>query len=139
MAFTAIAAEHAHGLIPPGSKIYVDSNNGFDIFIDAALKGKTDLQLVTRPEDADYILDSSVFHSGEFVATQKVAVAYRTSEAAFKLTSRDGNIVWAYAVTKGLMGRGKQSVAEACAKHLNEAVIRQKHGQIASRISKVTP
>jgi hypothetical protein len=109
--------------IPAGSKIYVDSNNGFDIFILAAFQEKrVSAQLVSSADKADYILDSSLFHSNEAVATEKAAGTYRISEAAFKLTSKSGDIVWAYAATKGMLSRGKQSVAEACAKHLKEII-----------------
>jgi hypothetical protein len=109
--------------IPAGSKIYVDSNNGFDIFILAAFQAKrVSAQLVSSSDKADYILDSSLFHSHEAVATEKASGTYRISEAAFKLTSKSGDIVWAYAATKGMLSRGKQSVAEACAKHLKEII-----------------
>ena len=109
--------------VPSDSKVFVDSNNGFDTFILAALQSKqVHLKLVSSAEKADYVLDSSLFHTGEFVATPKFASTGRTSEAAFKLTSKSGDIIWAYAVTKGMLSRGKQSVAEACAKHLREIV-----------------
>jgi hypothetical protein len=109
--------------IPAGSTIYVDTNNGFDTFVLAALQSKrVPLRLVSSRENADYVLDSSLFHTGELVATPKFAVAGRISEAAFKLTAKSGDIIWAYAVTKGLLTAGKQSVAEACAKHLKEIV-----------------
>jgi hypothetical protein len=108
-------------IAPAGSSIFVDSNNGFDIFIQAAFQAKhLNVRLVSSPDKADYVLDSSLFHTQEFLATQKAAGTYRTSEAAFKLTSKSGDIVWAYAVTKGVLSRGKQSVAEACAKHLRD-------------------
>jgi hypothetical protein len=109
--------------IPAGSTVFVDTNNGFDIFILAALQDKgVPLQLVSSAEKAEYVLDSSLFHTSEFVATGRFASTGRTSEAAFKLTRRSGEVVWAYAVTKGILSRGKQSVAEAFAKHLGEVV-----------------
>jgi hypothetical protein len=90
-------------MIPAGSKIYVDSNNGFDLFILAAFQAKhLNAQLVSSSEKADYILDSSLFHSNEVAATEKAAGTYRVSEAAFKLTSKSGEIIWAYAATKGM-------------------------------------
>lgn len=112
-------------LIPKDSTIFVDSNNGFEIFIQAAFQAKhVRVKLVTSRNDADYVLDSSLFHSQEFAATEKVAGTYRTSEAAFKLTSKAGDVIWAYAATKGMLSRGggKQSVAESCAKHLREVI-----------------
>lgn len=71
------------------------------------------------------MLDSAPFHTNRVVVTSTFATAGQTSAAAFKLTSQtSGAIVWAYAVTKGLLGRGNQSVAEACAKHLKDMVAR---------------
>lgn len=121
LAVTCLSARHPQPKIPPGSKVYVDSNSGFDMFILAAFRAKeVPLQFVSSSDKADYILDSSLFHSQEFAATRQAAGTYRISEAAFKLTSKAGEIVWAYAATKGMFSRGKQSVAEACAKHLKE-------------------
>ncbi len=123
LASPSIAATHKGVTIPAGSSLFVDSNNGFDTFILAAFQNKrVPLKLVSSADKADYILDSSLFHTGEIVATPKYATTGRTSEAAFKLTSKSGDIVWAYAVTKGIFSRGKQSVAEACAKHLKDIV-----------------
>ena len=120
---SSIAATRKGVTIPAGSSLFVDSNNGFDTFILAAFQNKrVALKLVSSADKADYILDSSLFHTGEFVATPKLATTGRTSEAAFKLTSKSGDIIWAYAVTKGIFSRGKQSVAEACAKHLKDIV-----------------
>jgi hypothetical protein len=115
------------GSIPAGSTIYVDTNNGFDIFILAAFQEKrVPLKLASSRENADYILDSSLFHDSGLIATEKVASTYHISEAAFKLTGKSGDVIWAYAATKGMLSRGggKQSVAEACAKHLKEHVVR---------------
>jgi hypothetical protein len=79
---------------------FIDSNNGFDTFILAALQSKhVQLKVVSSVDKADYVMDSSLFHSDEFVATPKFASTGRTSEAAFRLTSKSGDIVWAYAVT----------------------------------------
>jgi hypothetical protein len=110
--------------IPAGSKIYVNSNNGFEIFIQAAFQSKhVKAVIVSTPEQADYILESSIFHAQEATATQKIAGTYILSEAAFKLTSKSGEVIWAYAATKGPFSHGpKQAVAEACAKHLKEII-----------------
>jgi hypothetical protein len=125
LALVCAAAHHQKITVPPGSTVYVDTNNGFDIFILAAFQEKhVPLQVVPTREKAEYILDSSLFHDAGFVATTKAAGTYRISEAAFKLTAKNGDIVWAYAATKGMLSRGggKQSVAEACAKHIKALV-----------------
>jgi len=121
LALFCFAARHDKQTIPAGSTVYVDTN----IFIIAAFQEKhVPLKIVSSREKADYVLDSSLFHAGGLVATEKAASTYRISEAAFKLTTKDGDVVWAYAATKGMLSRGggKQSVAEACAKHLKELV-----------------
>ncbi len=107
-------------IIGQGSSVYVNSNKGFDIFILAAFGNKhVSLKFVSTPEQVDYILDSSLFHDDGFVATRGSATTYQISEAALKLTSKTGNVAWAYAATKGLFsGSGKKAVAEACAKQL---------------------
>jgi hypothetical protein len=120
---SCFAAKIQTGSIPVGSAVYVDTNNGFDMFVLAAFQSKrVPLRLVSSRENADYVLDSALFHTGELVATPKFAATGRISEAAFKLTSKSGDVIWAYAVTKGMLTAGKQSVAEACAKHLKEIV-----------------
>jgi hypothetical protein len=122
----ALSSDAAHKeaiTIPAGSNVFVDSNNGFDTFILAAFQSKhLRVNLVSSVDKADYILDSSLFHTNEAMATKSYATTGRTSEAAFKLTSKSGDIIWAYAVTKGIFSRGKQSVAEACAKHLKDII-----------------
>jgi hypothetical protein len=114
------ADKNLDGKIPADSKIYVNANNGFDIFLSAAFRSKgVRLQLTPSPDKADYILDSSLFRSREWLETQRSG---SVEEAAFKLVSRSGYTVWAYAVTKGYITRGMQSIAEACAKHLRNCV-----------------
>ena len=51
LALSCLGAER--NAIPPGSKIYVDSNNGFDIFILAAFQAKqVNAQLVSSADKA---------------------------------------------------------------------------------------
>lgn len=115
-------AQQKKKLIPAGSTLYVDTNNGFDIFILAAFTAKdVPIKLVATKDQADFILDSTVFHDTEFIAGAKAAGTYKVSEAAFKLTNKAGDIIWAYAAMKGLGTKGgKQSVSESCAKHIKD-------------------
>ena len=118
----AIAKQPARPL-PSGATIYIDTNNGFDMFLMAAFQEKNvALKIVTKPEQADYIMDSTIFHSHDLLATNGAAMTGHSAEAAVKLTSKSGDLIWAYAVTKGLLHRGNQSVAEAFAKHLKDLI-----------------
>jgi hypothetical protein len=94
------------------------------MFLMAAFHEKdVPLKIVSTLDKADYTLDSTIFQTPETIIVKSTAKSGRTSEAAMKLTdNKTGEVVWAYAVTKGIMSRGSQSVAEACAKHLNEIV-----------------
>ena len=125
---TKAAIKRAYGCraIPADSKIYIDTNNGFDIFILAAFQAKgVRLKLTSKRDAADFIMDSSLFHDTGFIASGKTAGTYRISEAAFELKNKDGDIVWGCAASKGLFSRGgKQSVAEACAKHVKNCIER---------------
>jgi Adenylylsulphate kinase len=60
---------------------FIDSNNGFDTFILAALQSKhVQLKVVSSVDKADYVMDSSLFHTDEFVATPKFASTGRTPD-----------------------------------------------------------
>ena len=145
------ASPSQQGTIRPGSAVYVDSDNGFDIFIMAAFQAKhVPLRVVSSPDKADYTLHCEVFRVFSAVVatkattttrasevgepppssrdasgsaeTKSVATAGgRTSEVAVKLISKSGDLVWAYAVTKGITVRN-QPFAEAIAKHLKDVV-----------------
>lgn len=122
-----------------GKTVFVSTNNGFDVFIEAGFFNKhVPLKIVSSPRKADYVLDSVLFHSNQPLAdvTERSPVA--RAESAVKLTDqKTGVVVWAYEVTKGsgphmpviypglidvFSSRGKQSVSEAIAKHLRWAI-----------------
>jgi hypothetical protein len=58
----------------------------------------------------------------EAIVVKSTAKSGRASEAMKLRDIKTGEVIWAYAVTKGIMSRGSQSVAEACAKHFKELV-----------------
>lgn len=116
--------------IPSGSAIYVDSNNGFDIVIAEAFKAKRlPIRVVASPAKAGYTLDSTAFHGSAGVETKRFATTARTSDVTMTLTDKAGAVVWAFAVTKGIMAQGDQSVAEACAKHLRDYIANDPAGK----------
>jgi hypothetical protein len=110
--------------IPAGSKIYVEAEKGFDTYITAALdKKKVPLVVVADKEKADFVLAAaSSFEEKSFAS--KVFLGHRdSSDATMKLVNvKSGEVVFAYSVHKKNSARGNQSTAEACAKHLKEAM-----------------
>jgi TolB-like protein len=110
--------------IPAGSKIFVDADKGFDIYLDAALQKKNvPVKVMEDKDKADYILTGSSLHEDKNWAS-KIFLGHRdTSEATVKLVdAKSGELVWAYAVHKKNSVHGNQSTAEACAKHLKDAI-----------------
>ena len=110
--------------IPAGSRIYVDAEKGFDAYLTAALgKKKVPVAVVADKEKADYVLEGLSTHEEKGWAS-KVFLGHRdTSEATIKLIDiKSGEVVYAYAVHKKNSVRANQSTAEACAKHLKEAI-----------------
>ena len=75
------------------------------------------VRLVSEPERAEYVLATSVLPGSEETGKR----GERISEATFRLTSKSGDVVWAYVETKGTLSpSGRQSVAEDCAKHMRD-------------------
>lgn len=111
-------------VIPSGSKVFVESSDGFDIYLAAAFqKKKVPLVVVSDREKADFILEAQSRHEEKGWAS-KIFLNHRdTSEAAVRLIrASDGEVVWAYAVHKKNSVRAHQSTAEACAKHIKEMI-----------------
>lgn len=110
--------------IPAGSKVFVDAEKGFDTYLAAALQKKNvPVTVVADKDKADYVLTGSSMHEDKNWAS-KIFLGHRdTTEATVKLIDlKSGEIVWAYAVHKKNSVRGNQSTAEACAKHMKDAV-----------------
>jgi len=117
----AFAAEY----VPAGSRIYIEPADGFDTFLTAALDRKhVPLIVTSKREAADYEV-SSVSET-EKTTWAKVIFLKQTGskeEASMKVVNiKTGDVVFAYAVHKRNSVHGKQSSAEACAKHLKEIV-----------------
>jgi hypothetical protein len=125
LSVTAVFAADKAIAIPAGSKLYVVPNEGFDTFLTAALnKKKVPLTIVTDKDKADYIVESTT--QSEKAGWAKVIFTGRTGsaeEASIRIINvKTSEVVFAYAVNKGNSVHGKQSSAEACAKHLKEVV-----------------
>jgi hypothetical protein len=112
--------------IPAGSKIWIESADGFDTFLTAAItKKKVPVMVVADREKADFEITAAT--ASEKTSWAKVIFLSQTGsneEASMKVVNRQtGAVVFAYSVHKRNSARGKQSSAEACAKHMKEIVV----------------
>lgn len=144
--FAQIAAA---GPIPPGSRVVIAPMGGFETYFAAAVREKkVPITLTLDKESAQYFIVSTdtewqgfVYgaggsanwsQSGGSASYGAAASSTRGLEASIMLIDANTkDVVWAYEVHKSSHGglllgtmaaRGKQSVAEACAKHLKEFI-----------------
>ena len=111
-------------MIERGSKFYVaPMEGGFDTFLVAAFVNKqVPVTVVTDRSKADYEITG--ISNSEKAGWAKML--FMGSDSSRELASikvvelKTGEVVYGYAVHKGNSVRGKQSAAEACAKHLKE-------------------
>jgi hypothetical protein len=109
-----------------GSKVYVaPMEGGFDTFLVAAIvKKQVPVTVVTDKTKADYEI-SGIAESEKAGWAKMLFMGSQQSRelASVKVVEvKSGDVVYGYAVHKGNSYRGKQSAAEACAKHLKEKI-----------------
>lgn len=122
-AFAGRAQEQSR--IAPGSRIYIEAADGFDTYLAAALeKKKVPLTIVDSKDKADYDLSGvSDQQKAGWAKTVFTGQIHSDDQASVKLTDiKTGTVVFAYAVNKKNTMHGRQTAAEACAKHLKEAM-----------------
>jgi hypothetical protein len=112
--------------IERGSRIYVDPmDGGFDTFLVAAIvKKQVPVTVVTNKTKADYEI-SGIAESDKAGWAKMLFMGSEqsTEMASVKIVElKSGDVVFGYAVHKGNSYRGKQSAAEACAKHLKNKI-----------------
>jgi len=118
--------QDANASIPAGARVFIAPiEGGFDIYLAAAMhKKEVPIVLVADKSKADYEL-SGVTES-EKAGWAKVVFWGNTSsseQASVKIVNlKTGIVSWGYNVNKSSSARGKQSSAEACAKHLKEKI-----------------
>jgi hypothetical protein len=110
--------------IERGSKFYVaPMEGGFDIFLVAAfVKKQVAVTVVTDRSKADYEI-TGIAESEKATWAKMLFMGSQQSRelASVKVVYlKSGEVVYGYAVHKGNSYKGKQSAAEACAKHLKE-------------------
>ncbi|HKW32245.1 MAG TPA: hypothetical protein VJN92_04525 [Candidatus Acidoferrum sp.] len=112
--------------IERSSRIFIAPiEGGFDTFLAAAIiKKQVPVLVVTDRAKADY--EISGIASTEKAGWAKMlfmGVDNSNDMASIKVVEIKSNeVVYGYSVRKGNSARGKQSAAEACAKHLKEKI-----------------
>jgi hypothetical protein len=119
------AAFAAERTIPEGSKVFIAPMGGFETYVKAAIeKKKVPVTLVEQRDAADYELSGTAESQKASTAKKVIMLDWHSKEqASIKLTDiKSSEVVFAYSVHKASSAHGKQSSAEACAKHLKEVV-----------------
>jgi hypothetical protein len=120
--------QDANAKIPAGSRLFIGPiEGGYDIYLSAAMhKKEVPVVIIADKSKADFEL-SGVSES-EKAGWAKTLFWGNTStaeQASVKIVNlKTGTVVWGYNVNKGSSARGKQSSAEACAKHLKDKIER---------------
>lgn len=120
---TSAADEALH--IPKGAKVYIAPMEGFETYLSAALmKKEVPLSIVASKDAADFeITGNSETQKAGWAKTIMTGNGRADERGSITVTNlKSGVIVYAYAADKGSAFRGKQSVAESCAKHLKERI-----------------
>jgi hypothetical protein len=112
--------------LPRGAKIFIAPvEGGFENYLAAGLiKKQVPVTIVASREKADYEI-SGVAESEKAGWAKMLFLGSQASkeQAGIKvLNIKTQEVVFAYAVNKSNSARGKQSAAEACAKHLKEKI-----------------
>jgi hypothetical protein len=112
--------------IPKGAKIFIAPvEGGFENYLAAGLQKKqVPVVIVANREKAEYEI-SGVAESEKAGWAKMLFLGSTASreQAGIKVMNiQTQEIVFAYAVHKSNSARGKQSAAEACAKHLKEKI-----------------
>jgi len=122
LCLTAAAAE---GTIPAGSKIYIAPMGGFETYLKAAIQKKKVAILIVDQRDAAEFEISGVADSEKASTAKKIIRLdwHSKEQASIRVANiQSSELVFAYSVHKESSAHGKQSSAEACAKHLKEAI-----------------
>src|SRR5260221_2337550 len=114
----------------PGAKVCVNPMpDGFDSILKSALaKKKVPLVIVENKDDADFEIKGTS-ETQKAGAAKKVFLGswHSDEQASISVASlKSGEIVFAYSANKKNSAHGKQTSAEACAKHLKEELDKKK-------------
>ena len=114
-------------MIPVGAKVFIDQMGGYETYIKAAIdKKKVPVTVVESRDQADFEISGAAESQKAGAAKILLSGSWHSSEeASIKVTSiKTSVIAFAYSVHKANSAHGKRSSAEACAKHLKDAMHR---------------
>ncbi len=115
--------------IPKGAKVFVAPiAGGYDTYLkDAITKKKVPVEIVASRDQADYEITGTA--ESEKASTAKKVILgnwHSREEASITVSNiKSAEVVWAYSVHEEASTHGQRSSAEACAKHLKEAIEKQ--------------
>jgi hypothetical protein len=119
-------AETKKVTIPAGSAVYLASMpDGFDTYLKAAMENKkVPLKIVLTREESLYEITGTSETQKAGAAKRIIRLNWHSAEqASISIADlKSGEVVYAYSVNKESSAHGKQSTAEACAKHIKEIV-----------------
>lgn len=123
--FTVCQAQKPQtGHIAPNSHVFIEPMDGFENYLSAAiLKKKVPILITDDKAKADYIITGT--SHVEKAGWAKTIFISPKSAASASITMKDaktGDLAFAYSVDKSNSARANQSTAEACAKHLKNAI-----------------
>ena len=111
--------------IPAGSKVYIAPMDGFETYMKTALETKkVPLVVVDNKQDAEFEITGTASTQKAGTAKKLITGSWHSrEEASIQVTDlKAGTVVFAYSCNTPNSTHGKRSSAEACAKHLKEAV-----------------
>lgn len=125
LVIVCFAALSAPKPIPQGAKVFIAPMNGYEIYIKAAIqRKKLPLVIVEQRGQADFEISGSAESQKAGVAKKVIMLDWHSTEqASVRVTNlKSSEVVFAYSVHKASSAHGKQSSAEACAKHIKDAI-----------------
>jgi len=112
-----------------GARVFVASMPDFDTYFKSALEEKqVPVQVVGSRDEAEFEIQGTS-ESQKAGAAKKVFMGswHSDEQASISVTDlKSGEVVFAYSANKKNSAHGKQTSAEACAKHLKEAIEKSK-------------
>ncbi len=115
--------------LKPGATVFIASMpDGFDGYLKSAMeKKKVPLTIVDSREKAAFEITGTSETQKASTAKKIIRLNWHSAEQASIAISdlKSGEVVFAYSVNKESSAHGRQSTAEACAKHIKEFVLKK--------------